>query len=452
MQPEIVFSSLLDRAALNHLSQKTLLPGFSHYDVWLHEHAVAFSVAKMMNEDLLQTTKNALTESLKKGESYADFAKKLKPYLMKAGWWGEQIMRDPKDGIAKPVQLGSTRRLRIIFQTNMATAFAAGQWARIQENAADFPYLKYIASTAEKKRDSHMAFYGRIWKTDDPIWQSIFPPNGYGCQCTVRQLTEKQALKERDQDIQKQPEYFTDKEKANARRGIINDSKSHIRYRTFTNPRTGQTIRLPEGITPGFAHNHGDRLNNLLALYEEKHGQIKKEKLIKDLNAYLFGKVGNTMNIVDFSQIQPIHREIERFSIDPLDGKEKTDEAQLAAKWQAHYGVQLKRFSKPAIEKGVENQPSPDFVIIDPDKPESEWKTIDFMYTSNGNPTEFLRSFNKSKEAWEKSKKKIIDHIEKADIVPLYLKHFDLKTKTKLLGFVLSLPENERKKIVLIWG
>lgn len=450
--PETLFTSLLDKAALDHLSQKTRVPGFSHYDVWLHEHAVAFSVAKMMNADLLQTTKNALQTALKQGESYDDFAKKLKPYLMKEGWWGEQIMRDPKDGIAKPVQLGSTRRLRIIFQTNMATAFAAGQWARIQENATDFPYLKYIASTAEKKRDSHIAFYGKIYKADDPIWQSIFPPNGYGCQCTVRQLTEKQALKERDNDIKRQPERFTAEEKANAQRGIINDTPN-IRYTEFTNPRTGKTIRLPEGITPGFAHNHGDRLNNLIALYEEKHGQIAKDTLIKDLNNYLFGKVQNTLNLVDFASIKPDEREMKRFIIDPLDGKEKPEEARLAAQWQAHYGVQLKRFPKTDNKKGQKAQGTPDFVIIDPDKPQSEWQTLDFMYTlsESADQAAFLQQFNRSKEAWERSKKNIIDHTKKADIVPLYLKFFDLKTKTKLLGFVLSLPEKERKKIVLIW-
>ena len=68
---------------------------------------------------------------------------------MAKGWWGEQVMLDPVDGVAKTVQLGSTRRLRVIFQTNLATAYAAGQWARIQEDKQMFPYLKYIASTAE---------------------------------------------------------------------------------------------------------------------------------------------------------------------------------------------------------------------------------------------------------------------------------------------------------------
>ena len=52
-KPLIHFSSLLDRAAFEHLQNKTLLPSFSHYDVWLYEHSVGFTVAKMMDMDLL---------------------------------------------------------------------------------------------------------------------------------------------------------------------------------------------------------------------------------------------------------------------------------------------------------------------------------------------------------------------------------------------------------------
>lgn len=43
IKPE--FNTLIDRAALDFLKSKKLLPGFSHYDVWLYEHAVAFTVA-----------------------------------------------------------------------------------------------------------------------------------------------------------------------------------------------------------------------------------------------------------------------------------------------------------------------------------------------------------------------------------------------------------------------
>ena len=290
-KPLIHFSSLLDRAAFEHLQNKTLLPSFSHYDVWLYEHSVGFTVAKMMDMDLLAETKSAVVSALENGTDFRDFKNRLKPYLMAKGWWGEQVMLDPVDGVAKTVQLGSTRRLRVIFQTNLATAYAAGQWARIQENKQMFPYLKYIASIAEHKRQSHMTYYGKIWAADDPIWQSIFPPNGYGCQCTVRQLTKKQALRERNEDINRQPERFTEQQKINAQNGVLDDGTDDIQWVDFTNPRTGQTVKIPFDVTPTFAHNHAARLDNLQDLAGEKYRETFKRKLSIDTTQYVDGKI-----------------------------------------------------------------------------------------------------------------------------------------------------------------
>ena len=287
MADSVQFTSLLDRMALDYLKDKRLKQGFSHYDVWLYEHAVNFTVAKMMDADLLAETKSALEDALQNGTDFATFKQRLKPYLMAKGWWGESVMIDPQDGIAKTVQLGSTRRLRVIFQTNTATAYAAGQWARIQEDAERFPYLKYIASTAEHKRQSHTHFYGKIWRADDPIWHSIFPPNGYGCQCTARQLSAKQALRERGEDIARQPEKFTPQQIANQQRGIIDDGTDWIEWRNFTNPRTGQSVRVPFDVSPSFAHNPGQRLEAVQALAAEKHGDRFLQKLLAKLQQYL---------------------------------------------------------------------------------------------------------------------------------------------------------------------
>ena len=59
---EIEFNpiGLIDRAALVFLKSKKLLPSFAYEDVWMHEHAVAFTVAKMLDADLLAEVKSAL--------------------------------------------------------------------------------------------------------------------------------------------------------------------------------------------------------------------------------------------------------------------------------------------------------------------------------------------------------------------------------------------------------
>lgn len=87
--------------AIQHLKDKALLPAFSYADVLAYEHAIAFSVAKMMNADMLADTQHALVQALENGTPFSEFKKTLKPYLMAKGWWGEQMVIDPKDGQEK---------------------------------------------------------------------------------------------------------------------------------------------------------------------------------------------------------------------------------------------------------------------------------------------------------------------------------------------------------------
>lgn len=448
-EPVIHFSSLLDRAALEYLKSKMLLPSFSHYDVWLYEHAVGFTVAKMMNADLLQTTKSALEHAMQSGESYDKFVKNLKPYLMAQGWWGESVMTDPVDGVAKTVQLGSTRRLRVIFQTNLATAYAAGQWARVQEAKTDFPYLKYIASTAEQKRASHMTYYGKIWRVDDPIWQSIFPPNGYGCQCTVRQLNEKQALRERGEDINRQPEKFTERQKANHAKGVIDDGTDDIQWVDFTNPRTGQTVKIPFDVTPTFAHNHGDRLGALQKLMQDKHGTEKGAMFEKMLDDYLLNRMAKVATVADFSGIVVSPKEVERLLRDPLDNVDKLSEAYSGDEYQQFFKVLLERFD-------LQVESPADFLVNTPNVPREKWQRIDFMYTMYGEDNYSLTNYNKNFMVNAKSIRKqhenILLHLEKADIVPMDLRYLTIQNRIKLLAYVLSLTPEQQQKIVLMIG
>ncbi|WP_456090388.1 phage head morphogenesis protein [Neisseria sp.] len=260
---EYNFAGLVDKAAFEHFKAKKILPGFSHYDVWLYQHSLAFTVAKMMDADMLAEVKDAIEAAQRNGTAFADFKKRLKPYLMAKGWWGEQIMTDPLDGEPKWVRLGSTRRLKTIFNTNMQTAFAAGQWQRIQANKKALPYLRYNHSAAGHPRDSHKRYYGLVLPVDHDIWKVIFPPNGYGCKCSVSALTRRQAERE----------------------GI--SGEPDVDMVEFTNPRTGKTVLIPDDITPSFAHNHGDRLGAVKALYADKYGKTALEKLEIDLDQYL---------------------------------------------------------------------------------------------------------------------------------------------------------------------
>ena len=417
---------LLDKAALEYLKSKKLLPGFSHYDVWMHEYSVAFTVAKMLDADLLQEVKSALEEAIESGTDFNTFKKRLKPYLMARGWWGEQIMLDPVDGIEKVVQLGSTRRLETIFQTNMATAYAAGQWQRIQSTKAALPYLRYNASAASNPREAHKRYYGLVLPVGHKLWKQIFPPNGYGCLCSVSQLTRGQAER---YGISEEPEEITEE---------------------FTNPRTGEVATIAADITPGFAHNHGDRQGALEALFGERHGAAALDDMIQAREAYLSQRYTMpSLNQVSYAGLKADAAEVKRLLVDPLDKQPKISEAIAAVLWQAAYKIELKRYAGPSITP-------PDFIVTSEGGVIASQSTIDFMYTMDGIPDYKLQKFNEyfanTPQAWAAQKINIQKHIAKADVVPLDLRQLNALNRLKLLNYVLSLPKEQSDKIVFILG
>ena len=104
--------------AIAYFRTKGLLESFSWQDVWQEEHSKAFTVAKMMNRDLLEDTRAALDKALADGQTFEQFKAEIMPKMKAKGWWGKAEMMDPATGKMKLVQLGSNSRLRTIFDTN----------------------------------------------------------------------------------------------------------------------------------------------------------------------------------------------------------------------------------------------------------------------------------------------------------------------------------------------
>jgi len=220
--------------AIDYFSRKGFKPSFAWQDVWQGEHAKAFTVAKMMREDLLADVYEGVTRALAEGRTLQQFQAELEPLLRAKGWWGRATMEDPLTGALRDVQLGSHRRLRIIYETNMRTARAAGTWSQIQRTKKLLPYLRYSAVQDAKTRPEHAAWHGTVLPVDDDWWNTHYPPNGWNCRCAVTQMSERE-LK---------------------RRGLKVGSPE-TKTRRWRNPRSGEVIDVPEGIDPGFGYNVG---------------------------------------------------------------------------------------------------------------------------------------------------------------------------------------------------
>lgn len=164
------------------------------HDVQKEQHAHAFTVAKVTQLDVLRTIRQQVDRAIDGGASFDQFKKTLRPQLQNAGWWGKTEVLDGGTGELTQAQLGSDRRLRTIFQTNVQTSYMAGLFTQFLGNAEDRPYWQYTAVMDGRTRPAHAAMHGKIYRYDDPVWSIIFPPNGWGCRCRVVPLTEAEAL------------------------------------------------------------------------------------------------------------------------------------------------------------------------------------------------------------------------------------------------------------------
>lgn len=53
-----------------------------------------------------------------------------------------------------------------------------------------FPNLKWLPSRSADPRQSHTAFYNRVWAKDDPFWPTNAPGNEWNCKCDVEETDE----------------------------------------------------------------------------------------------------------------------------------------------------------------------------------------------------------------------------------------------------------------------
>lgn len=260
--------------AIEKFYDKGLTKSFAWQDVLADEHATSFTVAKMMDMDLLADVKASLEEALETGTTFREWSDKMIPTLQAKGWWGRKAVVDPLTGQTVVAQLGSPSRLQTIFRTNMASAYAAGHWDMIEAQAEDAPFLLYDAIDDFRTRPAHKAWDGKVYAITDNFWKGHTPPCGWNCRCTVIQLDESDL-----EDLGLKPE----------------KSKPTGTY-DWTNPRTGQTFKIPNGVDPTFGQAAAKRIDNLIALAKEKAAALpddlaaKAEAALKEIDKHLADK------------------------------------------------------------------------------------------------------------------------------------------------------------------
>ena len=159
---------------------KLNLPTERWDDIQTRANDRAFYVAGAQKADLLSDLRKAVDTAIQ-GGSIGEFRKAFNQAVNKSGWAG---------WTGQGTEAGEAWRTRVIYQTNIATSYAAGRWAQLNDPdlAAVRPFWRYIHSDSVlTPRPQHKSWgdSGLTLPRDHPFWRTHFPPNGWGCQCRV---------------------------------------------------------------------------------------------------------------------------------------------------------------------------------------------------------------------------------------------------------------------------
>lgn len=166
---------------LDFFRQKLNLPSERWDDIQKAAHDRAFIVAGAMKADLVEDLRESIDKAIELGTGLEEFRRDFSKIVQKHGWTGWT-----GEGSAA----GEAWRTRVIYQTNMATSYAAGRYRQLTDPdfVALFPFWRYVHNDSVRHPRLLHQHWGAIRLTlrhDHPFWQTHFPPNGWGCQCRV---------------------------------------------------------------------------------------------------------------------------------------------------------------------------------------------------------------------------------------------------------------------------
>jgi len=207
--------------------RRDLVPTRHWTDLWEGMHARAFVIAGATDSELLAGLRKAVDDAITQGTTLEQFRQEFDQLVAKHGWSHK----------------GSPGwRARVIYETNLRTAYQAGRWHQQTSPAMvkRRPFWEYVHSDSAHPREQHRAWHGLVLRWDDPWWTEHYPPNGWGCKCTVYALNER--------DLQRR-----------GKEGPDPSPKIERERWTPPNPMPGRKeILAPKGVDPGWAYNPGE--------------------------------------------------------------------------------------------------------------------------------------------------------------------------------------------------
>jgi SPP1 gp7 family putative phage head morphogenesis protein len=133
----------------------------------------AWYVSGVLKERVLERIRTRLIEARVKGHGL--------------GWFQAQVSQEAD--LTLP-------HIQTVFRTNVESAAGAARWRQLHDPDTEDMWwgYRYWNPRDERSRPLHAAMHGFVAAKEDPIWRTIWTPNGYQCRCKVRPLERHEAV------------------------------------------------------------------------------------------------------------------------------------------------------------------------------------------------------------------------------------------------------------------
>ncbi len=144
--------------AMEFLERKINTPTDTWNELKWGEHAHAFTVAHSNEAAVLDTIHGLINKAMKEGLPYQDFQNGILDMMRDTGWYGGA-------GHTKDDKIYINHRIKVIYETNMKTAYSQAKY-RAQLQGADLrPIWVYQSQlSGNNRRQEHIALHDKAYR------------------------------------------------------------------------------------------------------------------------------------------------------------------------------------------------------------------------------------------------------------------------------------------------
>lgn len=134
----------------------------------------AYTMARVRSVETLERIRDAIADHVLNGGTLKQFRAELGAELDKS---------------LSPAQIATE------YRTQIGQAYGAGQRAILAKVQGSLPYCLFSATHDARVRPDHLAMetHGQngtaVYRADDPMWRTLWPPCGYNCRCMAIPLS-----------------------------------------------------------------------------------------------------------------------------------------------------------------------------------------------------------------------------------------------------------------------